>query len=249
MKDIVGKYPNYERDLSPRIILGLWHPKFLHAAIKHVPSLRRIHIGAAPRVARQYFWNDCDGFSMYFASLVTAEGQGFIREAQQAGKDVFVWTVNRPDEMIEATRWGVKAVLTDNTGMFRDLRIEMAKDFAGTRRGQVGVFFRWADWRYWTLPQYVISSMWLSALEKRAGETFKDAEKRGRMEAEAHAAAEPKASNTATAAAVDARDDDATNEADTDGTVTAVGTPETFNKGTVNQDVIVPPMSASISVN
>ncbi|PWN53520.1 PLC-like phosphodiesterase [Violaceomyces palustris] len=173
MKDIVESYPNYETDLSPRLILGLWHPKFLRSALINVPHLKRIHIGASPSAARQYFWKDCSGFSMYFASLVGAEGQTFLTDAQKAGKDVFVWTVNRKDEMIEATRWGVKAVLTDKTALFQGLRKEMTNDFASTRRDEVGIFFRWATWRYYMLPQLVLQTMWLANIEKRAGEPFK----------------------------------------------------------------------------
>jgi hypothetical protein len=125
MKTIVESYPNFAVDLSPRLILGLWHPVFLNAALEHVPSLRRIHIGASPTTARTYFWKDCDGFSMWFPSLVTQEGQNFIQHARKEGKDVFVWTVNRRDEMVEATRWGVKAILTDKTDLFQDLRKNM----------------------------------------------------------------------------------------------------------------------------
>lgn len=126
MKEIVESYPNYSTDLSPRLILGLWHPVFLTAALEYVPTLRRIHIGASPTTARTYFWKDCDGFSMWFPSLVTQEGQNFIQHARGEGKDVFVWTVNRSDEMVEATRWGVKAILTDKTDLFQDVRKNMA---------------------------------------------------------------------------------------------------------------------------
>lgn len=129
MKKIVQSYPSYETDLSPRLILGLWHPKFLGAARTHVPALRRVHIGASPSAARNYFWRDCDGFSMYFACLVGADGQAFLEQAKRDGKDVFVWTVNRKDEMIEATRWGVKAVLTDKTDVFQNLRKDMSSEF------------------------------------------------------------------------------------------------------------------------
>lgn len=129
MKTIVESYPNYQKDLSPRLILGLWHPVFLNAALEYVPSLRRIHIGASPNTARTYFWKDCDGFSMWFPSLVTQEGQNFIQHARKEGKDVFVWTVNRRDEMVEATRWGVKAILTDKTDLFQDLRKNMTGEF------------------------------------------------------------------------------------------------------------------------
>ncbi len=250
MKQIVSQYPSYETDLSPRLILGLWHPKFLHAAIQHVPTLRRIHIGGSPLIARRYFWEECSGFSMYFASLVNFEGQAFLADARKAGKDVFVWTVNRPDEMIEATRWGVKAVLTDETATFRDLRVEMARDFAATRREQVGFFFRWADWRYWTLPQMLVRGLWLNQLEKRAGETFAAAAKRAKREnAERERAAE--AEVAAAAAAVNADEQQKQQPASpaehdpnfASETSTAVGTPESF-KATNPKNATLPPLPA-----
>lgn len=125
MRGIVESYPQFATDLSPRLILGLWHPMFLASALKHVPTLRRVHIGGSPSIARQYFWKHCDGFSMYFASLVGAEGQAFLDQARKDNKDVFVWTVNRKDEMIEATKWGVKAILTDRTSTLQGLRVSM----------------------------------------------------------------------------------------------------------------------------
>ncbi|CDR99563.1 hypothetical protein [Sporisorium scitamineum] len=174
MRKVIQSYPNYETDLAPRLILGLWHPKFLESALINVPSMKRIHIGASPRAARKYFWNDCTGFSMYFACLVCADGQQFIAEAQKAGKDIYVWTVNRKDEMIEATRWGVKAVLTDKTALFQDVRKNMMTDFATTRQDEVGTFFRWATWRYYALPQFVLQNTWLANIEKRAGSPFRE---------------------------------------------------------------------------
>lgn len=174
MRKVVESYPNFDTDLAPRLILGLWHPKFLESALINVPSMKRIHIGASPRAARKYFWKDCTGFSMYFACLVGADGQQFIADSQKAGKDIYVWTVNRKDEMIEATRWGVKAVLTDKTALFQDLRKNMTNDFATTRQDEVGIFFRWATWRYYALPQFVLQNIWLANIEKRAGSPFRE---------------------------------------------------------------------------
>lgn len=178
MKGVVSQYDGFETILAPRIILGLWHPKFITPAIEHVPSLRRIHIGGSPALAKQYFWDACDGFSMYFASLMPAEGQDFIREVHAAGKDVMVWTVNRADEMVEATRWGVAAVLTDRTDEFKQLRREMSADFVATYHKYVGSTFRWATWRYYTLPLHVIFSLWRVNLEHRAGESFAESHRR-----------------------------------------------------------------------
>lgn len=181
MKTTVEAFPNYATELSPRLILGLWHPVFLFSALKYVPSLRRVHIGGSPMVARTYFWKHCDGFSMWFPSLVGADGQNFIEQARKEGKDVFVWTVNRRDEMIEATRWGVKAILTDKTAMFQRVRQEMVDDYATTRSERVGYFFRWATWRYYMLPQFLIQAVWISELEKRAGVSFRTAWKDGSL--------------------------------------------------------------------
>jgi hypothetical protein len=75
MHKIVTSYPEWETKLAPRIILGLWHPRFLNAARAHVPYFKRSHIGSAPDIARKYFWNDCDAFSMWFPGLATVDGE------------------------------------------------------------------------------------------------------------------------------------------------------------------------------
>ena len=75
MDKIVTSYPEWETRLAPRIILGLWHPRFVNAAKVLVPYFKRSHIGAAPDMARKYFWDDCDAFSMWFPGLATADGE------------------------------------------------------------------------------------------------------------------------------------------------------------------------------
>lgn len=172
MKSVVSQYKSFETTLSPRLILGLWHPKFLSPAREHVPTLRRIHIGSTPSLARNYFWDTCDGFSMYFASLVPDEGQKFLRDAQAAGKSIMVWTVNRPDEMVEATRWGVTAVLTDCTDLFNRLKQEMSTDFERIYGEYVGTAFRWATWKYYSVPLKRTQSIWDAETEELAGESF-----------------------------------------------------------------------------
>lgn len=178
MKGVVSQHHGFETLLAPRLILGLWHPKFLGPALEHVPTLRRTHIGGSPALAKQYFWDTCEGFSMYFASLVPADGQDFLKEALAAGKEVMVWTVNRPDEMVEAARWGVTAILTDRTDLLKQLRSEMAQDFTGTYSRYVRPTFRWATWRYYALPLHVIFSLWRVNLEFRAGESFAESHQR-----------------------------------------------------------------------
>lgn len=67
--------PDWQTVLAPRILLGLWHPRFITPAREHLPFCRRSAISFSPDMCREYFWNDVDTFSMQFASLTTADGQ------------------------------------------------------------------------------------------------------------------------------------------------------------------------------
>lgn len=167
MARIISSYKDWETLLAPRLILGLWHPVFIRPALTHLPRLRRYHIGISPKLARQYFWDACEGFSMRFAMLVGYEGQNFIRDCREAGKEVCVWTVNDPSEMKTAMSWGVKAVLTDKVAEFVKLREEVSNYFLFSHRyraklqaiadpaslslpGLAGWVFPWSDWKYYT---------------------------------------------------------------------------------------------------
>ncbi|KAI3628821.1 hypothetical protein CBS14141_000524 [Malassezia furfur] len=183
MDKIVRKFHNYEKDLAPRLILGLWHPKFLEPAKKHVPTLFRAHIGASPADALKYFWDDCGAFSLCFPALVTGEGQNFLKRAKEENKDVMVWTVNRIDEMIEATRWGVKAIITDRTDVLHKLREEMAQDFIATERKYVSPWFRWANYRYYTPTAWMYGQMCSHNVEERAGITYAQSAQQARAAA------------------------------------------------------------------
>lgn len=119
-------HENWETVLAPRLILGLWHPIFIRPAFKYLPKLRRYHIGISPSLARKYFWDACEGFSIAFAMLIGSDGQAFIRDCRAAGKEVCVWTVNDPNEMRTAIGWGVKAVLTDKVAAFVSLKREVS---------------------------------------------------------------------------------------------------------------------------
>jgi glycerophosphoryl diester phosphodiesterase len=151
MARIIQSHPGWETKLAPRLILGLWHPIFIRPAYEHLPLLRRYHSGISPRLARQYFWEACEGFSIAFAMLIGPEGQQFIRDVREAGKEVCVWTVNDPSEMRAAMAWGVKAVLTDKVGAFVKLRDEVVADPAKLAiPGLAGWIFPWSSWKYYS---------------------------------------------------------------------------------------------------
>ena len=101
MHNIISSQPEWETALAPRILLGLWHPSFLPHAKAHLPYCRRSYIGQDIAVARKYFWDSCDVFSIKFSTLAMADGAKFRKDCKQAGKRVMAWTVNDPEHMVE----------------------------------------------------------------------------------------------------------------------------------------------------
>jgi len=74
MHVIVSEQPEWETKLAPRILLGLWHPRFVAYAKARLPYCRRSHIGKSTTLAREYFWDDVEVFSMEFSTLVGSDG-------------------------------------------------------------------------------------------------------------------------------------------------------------------------------
>ena len=129
------------------LVLGLWHPKYVEPARDILPYLRLAHIGLSPSIARRYFWDACQSFSMNFSCLVTSDGAAFREECKKAGKDICVWTVNERREMIEATKWGAKAILTDRTDDWLALKNEMLSDWDKVAK-ETSWKFGWTSYRY-----------------------------------------------------------------------------------------------------
>jgi len=166
--NIISSQPNWETELAPRIILGLWHPKFIAPARRLLPYFSLAHIGMSVRFAREYFWDTCDGFSMYFSCLVGREGEKFREDCKRSGKKVMLWTINRREEMIEAVRWGVDAILTDVTKDYLMLRDELQRDYARTS-SSASRFFLWTRLDYYRIMQFLSSNAELSNLERVGG--------------------------------------------------------------------------------
>ncbi|OAV94841.1 hypothetical protein PTTG_00758 [Puccinia triticina 1-1 BBBD Race 1] len=129
IKASIERFEDHALLLSPRLVLGLWHPKFLEPSARLLPALRKAYIGSSPSIARKYFWDACSTFSMKFSCLVGWEGLSFREDCQKAGKSLLVWTVNDRQEMIEACKWGVDAILTDKTADYLALRQQMTDDW------------------------------------------------------------------------------------------------------------------------
>ncbi|KAG8791059.1 hypothetical protein FRC12_010249 [Ceratobasidium sp. 428] len=171
MLAIIQGHEDWERTIAPRILLGLWHPKFIEPAKRILPMIRRAHIGSSPLIAREYFWDSCESFSIDFSSLSSAEGEKFRKECKSAGKKLLVWTVNKKEEMIEAARWGVDVILTDVTSVWLHLRAQLQADFEKTSSSN-------SRWFLWTSPTYYYPARlyaWYlqrSALERVGGKFY-----------------------------------------------------------------------------
>ncbi|GAA6063176.1 hypothetical protein JCM10212_003111 [Sporobolomyces blumeae] len=167
--ELVIAHDDYETKLAPRLVLGLWHPKYVEPAREILPYLRLAHIGLSPAIARRYFWDACQFFSMNFSCLVTSDGAAFREECKRAGKDIGVWTVNERREMIEATKWGAKAILTDRTDDWLALKNEMLNDWDKVAK-ETSWKFGWTSLRYTFFANYVASSWEAYILTKTAGQ-------------------------------------------------------------------------------
>ena len=149
MHTIISAHDGWQTQLAPRLLIGMWHPRFLAHAKEILPYCRRSYIGEDPGTARKYFWKDVDAFSMWFGSLTTADGERYVsfvhtyvfkltiasnrfrNECKAAGKSLMVWTVNDPACMMEAVRWDVDAILTE---MDKEPNVQKLKGFERVKR-------------------------------------------------------------------------------------------------------------------
>lgn len=168
MHKIVSAHENWETVLAPRIILGLWHPRFIKHAKEHMPYCTRSYIGGSPYIARKYFWEHCGAFSMWFAGLATVDGQRFIRECKAGNKHLMVWTVNERAQMMECARWRVNAVLTDRTKMWLALREELQTDFEKVASQHARAFL-WTTPKFYTAVQFILNRLDKAELEREGG--------------------------------------------------------------------------------
>jgi phosphatidylglycerol phospholipase C len=74
MHTALSAHAEWETALAPRLLIGLWHPKFIEPCRTILPHCRRSFIGVDIDFARKYFWKDCDAFSILFDSLSTPDG-------------------------------------------------------------------------------------------------------------------------------------------------------------------------------
>lgn len=79
-----------------------------------------------------------------------------------------VWTVNRPNQMMEAVRWQVNGIITDVTKIWLDLRTALQTDYEKIS-AQYGRVFLWTTLAYYTPFLLLGSRKAKASLEEVAG--------------------------------------------------------------------------------
>ncbi|KAF9238781.1 PLC-like phosphodiesterase [Melanogaster broomeanus] len=143
MHTIIAEQPEWETKLVPRVLLGLWHPRFVAYAKARLPYCRRSHIGMNTSLARKYFWDDVEVFSMAFAALAGGDGWRFRDECKAAGKKIMV---------VDAD-----VVITDVTTKWLDLRGALQIDY-DTILSRYGRWFLWTTWKFY-LPSIMMDRL------------------------------------------------------------------------------------------
>jgi len=142
------KTPQRKASIGKRVVLGLWHPKFIEPAKRILPYTRISHIGFSTAYARKHFWKHCESFSIHFAALVTPGGASFAADCAKEGKDLVVWTVNDRKQMILATKMGAQAVMTDETRKVIHWGREMETRWKDMEL-EVANYPSWIEWLYY----------------------------------------------------------------------------------------------------
>lgn len=126
MRESLERYPSWKESLAPRMVLGLWHPKFVGPAISILRPLRRCFIGIHLSLAQApVFWETCDAFSIAFPVLTVGEGPAFRAKCKEAGKKLYAWTMNKQEEWALGVEWGLDVIMTDTPGAYLGFRKRM----------------------------------------------------------------------------------------------------------------------------
>jgi len=168
MRTILSQHDKWETTLAPRLILGLWHPKFIPAALSLLPSLKRCFIGIDLDLAQApVFWDACHAYSIAFPMLATAYGAAFRARCRQGGKELYTWTLNSQEEWVTSAEWGVDVVMTDTPLAYLDVRRAMSE--SSTPIAPLDPWFAWKHYKYYTLAHWFFRSVIRKRLERFGG--------------------------------------------------------------------------------
>lgn len=150
-----------------RLVLGVWHHKFLPSCRRYLPDLHITHIGLHTSYARRYFLRNpqVSSFNLQLYALVTASQQNFVAEAHALGKQTYIWTVNDAESMRFCVKIKVDAILSDDPSKTKLVQSEdltawdPKREFWTTRRvfksylWNVVLFFVMLKRIFWTFKE------------------------------------------------------------------------------------------------
>ncbi|KAJ6596016.1 PLC-like phosphodiesterase [Mycena sp. CBHHK59/15] len=131
MHTIIASHPQWEIRLAPRILLGIWHPRFLQPAKELLPYCRRSSISFSLSITKTYLWDDVECVSVWYNALMGWEGQRFRDDVRRSGKKLMVFTVNEPHHLMEMVRWDVDGIVTDNPNRLLELKSALEGRYHG----------------------------------------------------------------------------------------------------------------------
>ncbi|KAK1922443.1 PLC-like phosphodiesterase [Papiliotrema laurentii] len=161
---------DWAHHLAPRIVLGLWHPRYLEPAASILPYLPRYAISMSLAQLRTYFFSHCHGFSVMYEALASADGARFRKECRQAGKAICAWTVNGKEEMRQCARWEIQSVISDKPDQWRKIKDEILRDRKAALKPTLATYvLPFLQTRYYSFSYQRLAQEETEYLEKEAG--------------------------------------------------------------------------------
>lgn len=110
------------RQWEDRIVLGAWTRGYIDLCRERLPGFSIAFINWSLSEAATLLREEEDvGFNLLQPSLVGPRGSWFIRQTRKAGRNLFVWTVNKERWMHWSIRKGVDGVITDDPKRFLEV--------------------------------------------------------------------------------------------------------------------------------
>lgn len=122
-----------------RIVLGPWDASYIEVCKQYLPGFPMAYIGWSVPEANKILrapGEDKINFNLLLFSLLGPGGGTFMRAARQAGRHLFVWTVNQEIWMEWCIRKGVDGVITDDPKLYREV-CERWESGAGAERRSI----------------------------------------------------------------------------------------------------------------
>lgn len=114
---------------AERILLGCWAAKYLPLCATYLPGFPIVHIGWSIAYARQFLGVPGVHFNMLQQIMVGPCGDSFLKDAHEAGRSVFLWTINDEKTMKWCIYKGVDGVITDDPKKY----LEVSKGYRGEK--------------------------------------------------------------------------------------------------------------------